>query len=141
MPMSMALCKKRLGLLWFSGSAFLFLLVLFQTVLGHYNPTPDEAWGWLMPGLLPTLSLIISVLVMDALDKSVKVETVDRFLFLLTFGLSTFYLLMLALSIFLQPFSTLDPVAMLKQSSLWLGPLQGLVSAALAAFFIKRDTP
>jgi hypothetical protein len=48
---------------------------------------------------------------------------------------------MLALPIFLQPFSTLDPVALLKQSSLWLGPLQGLVSAALAAFFIKRDEP
>lgn len=141
MQIPMARCKRVLGTIWFLGAAFLFLLMIVQTIFGRYGSDATEAWGWLMPGLLPTLSLIVGVLVMDALGKSVKAKTVDGFMFWLTSGLSVFYLVMLALPILLQPFSQLEPVALLKQSNLYLGPLQGLVSAALAAFFVKREKP
>ena len=141
MQVSMMRCKRRLGALWFAWSAFLFILLTLQTVFGRYGSSADEAWGWLMPGILPTLSLIVGVLVMDALGKSVKVKSVDSYFFWLTFALCSFYLLMVTLSILLQPFATLDALALLKQSNLWLGPLQGLVSAALVAFFTKREGP
>jgi hypothetical protein len=39
--------------------------------------------------------------------------------------------------VLLQPFSVLSPFELMSQSSLWLGPFQGLVSAAMGAFFIK----
>jgi hypothetical protein len=48
--------------------------------------------------------------------------------------------MMVTLTIILQPFAALDPLTLVKQSNLWLGPLQGLVSAALVAFFTKRET-
>jgi hypothetical protein len=138
MEVQMPTCKRWLGGLWFSFAALLFLVLIVQTIFGHYGAQPDEAWGWLLPSILPTLSLMIAVLVMDALGKSTKAKTVDKFFFLLTFGVSAFYLVMVALPIFLQPFTTQDPLAALKQSNLWLGPLQGLVSGSLAAFFVKR---
>jgi hypothetical protein len=140
MQVSMARCKRRLGALWFGWSGLLFVLLTLQTVFGRYGSNADEAWGWLLPGLLPTLSVIISVLVMDALGQSLKVKSVDSYFFWLTFSLCTFYLMMVTLTILLQPFAPLDPLTLVKQSNLWLGPLQGLVSAALVAFFTKRET-
>jgi hypothetical protein len=140
MQVSMTRCKRRLGVLWFAWSGLLFVLLTLQTVFGRYGSNADEAWGWLLPGILPTLSVIISVLVMDTLGQSVKVKSVDNYFFRLTFSLCSFYLMMVTLSIILQPFAALDPLALVKQSSLWLGPLQGLVSAALVAFFTKRET-
>lgn len=139
MTLSMVTAKRRLSVVWFTGAAVLFLLMIGQTVLDHYGPDVEEAWGWLLPAILPTLSLIIGVLVMDALGKSVKAASVDDFMFWTAFGLSVFYLLMVVLAILLQPVSKLEPLTLLQRSNLWLGPMQGLVSAALAAFFVKGE--
>lgn len=139
MQLPMRRCKRRLAVAWFTGSALLFLVLTLQTIFGRNGSDASEAWGWLMPGILPTLSLITGVLVMDALGKSLKADAVDGFMFWLTFSLSVFYLVMVALPILLQPFTQVEPLALLKQSNLFLGPLQGLVSAALAAFFVKRE--
>jgi hypothetical protein len=140
MALSMTAARRRLSVVWFTGAGLLFLVMIVQTVFDHYGSDAEEAWGWLLPGILPTLSLIIGVLVMDALGKSVKAAAVDGFMFWTAFGLSVFYLLMVALPILLQPFTGLEPLTTLKQSNLWLGPMQGLVSAALAAFFVKSET-
>jgi hypothetical protein len=87
---------------------------------------------------MPTLSLIIAVLVLDQLGKGVQMpRTADRFLFRLSIGLSAFYLLLILLSILIQPFTPLPPLQLMQQSNLWLGPLQGLVVGAMGAFFIK----
>ena len=137
MALSMAAAKRRLSVVWFTGAGLLFLVMILQTIFGRYGADAEEAWGWLLPGILPTLSLIIGVLVMDALGKGVKAQRVDAFMFWTSFGLSVFYLLMVALPILLQPFVSSEPLMLLKQSNLWLGPMQGLVSAALAAFFVK----
>jgi hypothetical protein len=139
MALSMTAARRRLSVVWFTGAGLLFLVMIMQTFLGHYGSDAEEAWGWLLPGVLPTLSLIIGVLVMDALGKSVKASRVDGFMFWTAFGLSAFYLLMVALPILVQPFIGSEPLALLKQSNLWLGPMQGLVSAALAAFFVKGE--
>jgi hypothetical protein len=135
----MARCKQWLGGLWFSTAAILFLLVILQTIFGKYGANAKDAWGWLLSQIMPTLSLIIGVLVIDALDKGPTTNGADRFLFRLTFGLSVFYLLMVLLPIIIQPFTELGPLELLTQSTLWLAPLQGLVSASLAAFFVKRE--
>ena len=141
MALSMVTAKRRLSIVWFTGAAVLFLVMILQTMFDHYGSEAEEAWGWLLPGILPTLSLIIGVLVMDALGKSARAAVVDGFMFWTAFGLSVFYLLMVALPILMQPVARLEPLVLLRQSNLWLAPMQGLVSAALAAFFVKGETP
>jgi hypothetical protein len=138
MGIPMQQCKRRLATLWFICAGGLFLIVLFQTFFGHYGKSVNDAWGWLLPTVLPTLSLIVGVLVSDALGKGIRVETVDKFLFKLTFGLSATYLFAVFLTIAIQPVARTSPPELMKQSNLWLGPFQGLVSASLGAFFVRK---
>ncbi|MFX0141103.1 MAG: hypothetical protein ACFFDN_46120, partial [Candidatus Hodarchaeota archaeon] len=132
-------CKKRLTTLWFVGASFLLLLFFFQTLFGKYKGIAMEAWGWLMPTIMPSLSLVLGVWGMYVLDMGVKTKKVDRFVFRLSFALSALYLSLVTLTILFQPFTLLSPLDWMKQSNLWLGPLQGLVSASLGVFFVKRE--
>jgi hypothetical protein len=138
MKVSMTKSKKSLTMLWFLSAGILFLVFIFQTLLGRYGDKVNEAWGWLLPTIMPTLSLIIGVLVIDASGKGIKMKTADRFFYSLSFCLSALYLLSVALTIFIKPFvAGASPIDLMKQSNLWLGPFQGLVSASLGAFFVK----
>jgi hypothetical protein len=69
----------------------------------------------------------------------VKTRSADAFLYRLALWLSCAYLLLILLSILVQPFAPLPPLALMQQSNLWLGPLQGLVAGALGAFFVKAE--
>ena len=64
-------------------------------------------------------------------------DAIGIFVFCFIFILSGSYLVMLALPIFLQPFTFKNPLETMKQSNLWIGPFQGLVSASIGAFFVK----
>ena len=132
-------CKKRLATLWFSGAGLIFLIFLIQTIGGRHGDAPETAWGWLLPTIMPTLSLMVGVFVLDALGKGTKIKQVDRFVYRLAFGLSAAYLGVVLLTIVAGPFSAQGPSALMAQSNLWLGPFQGLVSAALGAFFIRGE--
>ena len=140
MQSSMAKCKKRLGVLWFVGFVILFFFLLIQSILGHYEDKTDEAWGWFFPSIMPTLSLIVAVIVMDAKGKSVKTSTIDSYIFYISFFLSIAYIISMFLTILIQPFVSPDPLELMKQSNIWMGPFQGLVSASLGVFFVKRET-
>lgn len=135
--LSMTTCKKVLAGLWFGAGSGLFLIVVLQTLFGKYGDEATEAWGWLLPAVLPTLSLMLGVLVMDAQGKTVRVQVVDKFLFFLTVALSGFYLLLVALTVLMEPFVAIAATALMNESKLWLGPLQGLVSGSMGAFFVR----
>jgi hypothetical protein len=139
MRISMSKCKKRLAILWFFSSIFLFLILFFQTIFGRFDSRSNEAWSWFLPTIMPTLSLIIGVMVMDTLGKGIEIKRADMFFFRLTYLLSVAYILIVASTILIQPFSTMPLLDLMKQSNLWLGPFQGLVSASLGAFFVKRE--
>ena len=132
-------CKKRLALLWFTGAGFIFLLFFVQTIGGRYGEDLDLAWGWLLPTLMPTLSLMVAVFVLDALGKEGSVKSVDRFIYRLAFGLSAAYLSVVLITILAGPFSEMGSSALMTKSNLWLAPFQGLVSASLGAFFIRSQ--
>ena len=136
----MSVCKKRLAIAWFIGAGMLFFIILVQTLLGRYEDKASEAWSWLLPTIMPTLSLISAVLVMDTYGRRQKPEEIDGFLYKLTLWLSISYISAVLLVIFLQPFSSLSPFALMTQSSLWLGPFQGLVTATMGAFFVQGKT-
>jgi hypothetical protein len=131
--------RKRIATVWFTGVSILFVVVLIQTILGHYGDKVREAWEWLLPNTMPTLSLIIGVLVADTLSsKKIGRKTVDVFIFRLAFFLSLAYLIIVGLTIFLSPFSDVASLELMKLSNLWLAPFQGLVSAVTGAFFVAK---
>ncbi len=108
MKISMRTCRTRLAVVWFIGAGFLFILFIFQTVFEHYGNKTTEAWGWLLPTVLPTLSLITGVFATDVLGKSLTVKTVDQFLYRLTLSLSSLYLLAVSLTIFVRPLTNFN---------------------------------
>lgn len=135
MTVSMPRCKRRLATAWFLGAGVIFFVVYLQTIFGRYGEKTTEVWSWLMPTIIPTLSLAIGVLVMDALGKGAKIARADEFLFRLTLAISCAYLIAVLLLFLLQPFTDVPPLQLMQQSNLWLGPFQGLVAAGMGAFF------
>jgi hypothetical protein len=134
--------RKRIALIWYGGGGFVFLFVVAQTILGRNAEISDQIWSWLLPAIMPSLSLITGVLVVKKASTEINAsgERPDPFVFRLACILSVIYLLII-LSIFLsQPFDEENFVNLLKKSSMWLAPLQGLVTASLGAFFVQKKS-
>ena len=137
--MTLRQSQTRLAQLWFGMAGLIFLLVWFR---GLHAPGADGAglWSWFLPTVVPTLSLIVGVLVAQARAPARAAGRVDPFLYRLALGMSAFYLLLLALVLLLRPFFLERPLGdYLAATQVWLAPLQGLVSAALGAFYVKRE--
>lgn len=139
MKLPMRTSKQKLAMLWFIGSGSLLLLLAIQTLLGKYNSQEQEVWGWFLPNIMPTLSLIVSVFVVDAKRTNGPKETIDRFYFRFVYGLSLVYLMMLATTILIEPFTAYPPLELMTLSSIWLGAFQGLVAASVGIFFSKSE--
>lgn len=137
MRLSKAKCRAALGALWFIGGGSLFLLFVVQTILGKYQDKTNEAWAWFLPTIMPTLLLMIGVFAADVTNPQEENASVKLFIFCLSFGISAAYLIAVALTIFLQPYSSMKFWELMKQSNLYLGPFQGLVAAAVGIFFVK----
>jgi hypothetical protein len=133
------LCKKHLALIWFIGGIFLFLLFALQSILGKYGNGTAEAWNWFLPSIMPSLSLVLGVIVLDVARGGSKKTKIDRFIYHLVFFLSIIYLLLVVSIPLLQPLTGTDPLELMKRSNLWLAPFQGLVSAGLGIFFVKGE--
>ena len=137
--LSFAHCKKRLGLLWFASAGVIFAIVLTQSLGGRFGSNLTDAWSWLLPNVMPTLSLIVGVFIADLQQGGVE-KMVDRFVFRMATSLSVVYFLTILATLLAIPFISLhgmQPIDLLKASNLWLAPLQGLAAAALGAFFVK----
>ena len=129
--------QKNLLALWAIGALCLFILIIIRSAGGIYGSKVDEAWAWFLPAIMPTFLLMVTVAIIDFTQQTATAKQSDKFLFRLAFGISLFYLLLVTFTL-LNPIATNDsPIIVMKQSSLWLGPMQGLVSAILGAFFIK----
>jgi hypothetical protein len=137
----MSACKKWLTVVWFAGAGLLCIIVLLQTLMGHYGGKVSDVWNWLMPAVMPTLALIAAVWTIDVRSKDTKSELVDSFVFWLALGLSIAYLSALALTILVQPLVAASPqgyVDLMHRSGFFIGPFQGVVTASLGAFFVKK---
>jgi len=134
-----AQCQRRLATLWLGGSAAVSLLLVAQSLGGKYGSGVADAWSWLLPLITPVLLLIIGAVVAEAHQPQVR-ATASRFAYRLSSGLSLFYLGLLAAAILVQPFSLQEPLKVLDVSTLWLGPLQGLVATSLGVFFQSKET-
>jgi hypothetical protein len=113
------------------------VILIIQSLFGFYEDKVSDAWSWLLPYVLPTFTLILSVVVADATRRTSNV-TVDHFVFRAAFWLSVFYLLCLDVSLLCGNLTPYGPLQLMKICILWLGPLQTLIGIALCVFFVKR---
>lgn len=133
-------CRRRLTLLWFGFSGLIFAFMLLYTLRGlPFGPRTAEVWGWLMPNIMPTLTLIVSVLVLESRGKGVDLPPASPLLFRLALLMSVVYLLtLLALVVVPANFTDQPALELLRSTGIWLGPFQGLVSGALGGFFVSK---
>lgn len=141
-------CKKTLAGIWAVAFVMFFFLMLYETQVGPLGDQQQPAWGWIFQNLLPTLSLIVGVLGADAMKSDTGTRTVDRFFFRIALGMSAIYLLTMMLTFVLSAVSFFQagvgdsgwkPLEALQNSTVYLGPLQGLTAAALGVFFTKQE--
>lgn len=130
--------RNALSVLWFLLCGAMFLLLFLYDIRNTpYGEQTKEVWSWLLPNIVPTLTLMISVFVMEAQGQAAEAATPGVLLFRLAFALSLFYLATLLVLVVYGNFAD-DPLRKLQASGVYLGPFQGLVTAALGAFFIKK---
>jgi hypothetical protein len=130
--------RNQLAALWLIAAAVLTLILVMQSLLGKYGDVAQEVWGWALPTIMPTLGMIISVLGYTALDPTTGNSVVRKSFSAIAFWLSVLYLLLIGLTVIIQPFSGKDPIQLMRLSNLWLGPFQGLVASALGVLFVSK---
>lgn len=129
--------RRKIALVWYGGGGLLFVFILIQTFFGRYGTQPEKAWTWLLPTIMPTLSLITGVLVAKKPSDNPD-QSPDPFLFRLAMTLSIFYLAVVFMTLLLAPLSELTIYELMAKSNLWLAPMQGLVTASLGVFFTQK---
>lgn len=128
--------QKRLMILWVLCCCALLLLWFTLTFTGRFDNIINDAWGWLLPNILPTLSLILGVYFYQVNNPSEK-RTIDKMFFLLSFYISLFYFLVL-FAIILSYRSSMSLIEYYRSFNVILGPLQGIVSIPIGIFFFRK---
>lgn len=126
--------RERLSRLWFIGAGIPFILLVIQSILGHYGGDAQKAWSWFIPTVVPTLGLMVGVIGAAAL-KPTDDRVVQQGFSTMMWSLSLGYLSILSITILLEPFSPTRGVELLSLSNYWLAPIQGLVVAGLGYLF------
>jgi hypothetical protein len=124
---------------WIGGTSLIFIIVVFQSLLGRYGNQAQDAWGWLLPTIMPTLGMIITVLGYTALDPLFSSAVVRRSFVQVSVWLSAVYLILILLTILIQPFAGASALELMQRSNLWLGPFQGVVASALGVLFVSKQ--
>jgi hypothetical protein len=142
-PKTLPIERARQGLawLWLGGGGLIFLLLVAQSLAGKYEGEVQEVWGWALPTIIPTLSLILAVLGVGALEPSDGLLKVRSAFYTIAFWLSATYLTLILVTILVEPLTSDEPLALFKLSSFWLAPLQGLVSSAIGVLFTRKPGP
>ncbi|MDJ0900050.1 MAG: hypothetical protein QNJ55_14700 [Xenococcus sp. MO_188.B8] len=110
----------------------------------EYSEIQQELWTWIAPLLVPNFSLMLSVSASEALvnNNNGNSSKVRRKYYQLSYRLSTAYLILILLSMFLEMFFSADynPLGVLKVSGLWIAIFQGFVTSAIGVlFFTKKE--
>jgi len=129
--------RNRLAGLWFLGAVLIVGIVVLQSLLGKYGDRTENAWEWLLPTIMPTIGMIVSVLGYSALDPTASRFTVKKSFYRIAVYLSVFYQFLVLLTILVQPVVGTDPIELMHTSNLWLGPIQGVVASALGVLFVS----
>jgi hypothetical protein len=132
--------RKRIATLWLTFAGIAFSVMIAQSMLGAFGTKSTQAWGWFLANTMPTISVVVSNLVVDARasTKIRETESVDRFYYNLTMLSSVLYLLTIMITLLgWRITQATDPIEVMSLSSIWIAPLQGIVASIISIFFKK----
>jgi len=136
MANTVAGAQKTLTVAWFTGCALLFVESL--ATMQKFGPT---LWKWWLPAAAPTATLIVGVLVQHFRDGGTPVPLNDRFLFRLAlFLIAACFAVMFVVPVLAVLWEVKDPRQFVDDSQLFTTPLHALITAALGAFFVEKNT-
>lgn len=144
--------RRRLTQIWFIGSALFLLLIIGQAIGTIYHKQTQDLFSWALPTILPTLSLMLSVLAANAIVPPAAGDDetqVRRTFYDLSVGISVFYLFVLLGGTIAAPIAassigdeSYKAINVLQLSNFWLSPLQSLVVVITGTmFFTKEKSP
>lgn len=154
--------KRILGLIWIIGGLIPIVFLYIQdSYFEKYGDKGEEVWNWLLPTVVPTITLIIGVYAYEFYQtkddrketvekdnkakknekdendaKEEKKEKTDNFIFYLTVTASLFYLLFVNSIIFLEPYSTDTIFEQISESRKFWATLQLFVNPLVGIFFV-----
>lgn len=131
--------RNSLTVVWFVGAALSFILLAAQSIMGKFQNSLQDVWGWYTPTVFPTSALILGVIGATALQAGYDKRVVKTFFFKLSRALCAFYLLILLLTMLLAPFSPMQGMELFTMSNYWLSPIQSLVVAAITVLFTSHE--
>ena len=134
----LSVARNRLATIWLGSAGAIFLLLVVQTFSGHFEDKSQDVWSWMLPTIMPTLTLMVTVLGADALKAEGPDMVVKSGFFRLALIMSVFYLFLVVCTLLVEPLTSIRLPDLLKLSNLWLGPLQGLVTSALGLLFFSK---
>jgi hypothetical protein len=140
-PIPLEDARNRLAAIWFGGALVPFLILVVQSVMGHYGDSVQKVWAWFVPTLGPSLALILGVIGAMALAADEDPRCVKPFFLRLATGISVVYLTVLTLTFLLEPIGSVQGMELFTLSNYWLAPLQSLAVAALTVLFTSHESP
>ena len=132
--------RMQLSRLWFLWAFFLSTVLILQSILGHFTDQVKEVWSWYIPTIVPTLSLMIGVLGASALGTEEESRIVRRGFFNITYWISAGYLLILTVTVILEPLTPMKTIELYLTSNYWLSPFQSLSGTTIALLFTSQKT-
>jgi hypothetical protein len=136
--LSLSAARTLITRTWLIGAGSSALILVVTSILRGRADAAREVWSWFLPLVLPTVGLMIGVLGAAAMIR--RENTLVRKSFVdIAFWLSVAYLSILSLTILLEPLSPLKGSDLHGMSNYWMGPLQGLVIAALGYLFTSDE--
>jgi hypothetical protein len=129
----LARSRNILAMVWCAGAFLLIAVLAIQTLADKYDDA-KTAWSWLLPTVMPTLGVVISGSAAEALLPERSSQQVSRFFFSLALAVSAFYLLMV-IAVLASASAADKAASALRDSDIFLGPLQGVVGVSLGVFF------
>lgn len=139
MKVSMLKSQMQLMLVWVIGGAILLLVAWLQILFGHYDDKGQDVITWLLPSIIPTVSLVTGVWANNTVKKSRSTQKVERKAYRIVLVVSLSYLIFIGMVFAIQPMVARPPLDVIKDSGLILSPLQGVVSVFLGIFFTQES--
>jgi len=142
---SMRSARHCLAALWLALGSLLVVFVSIQMTMDVYGTSSRDVWEWLVPNIVPTMTLVIGALAAD-LRPTIHDYKVSRMFFFVAFGLSFVYLVFLIVLVFYSvahvpedPEVGSPALKAMQRATFGIGALQGLVALSLGAFFVQRS--
>ena len=136
--------QKRLAILWGIGALVSFCLMIWVTFPAKIFKAEDvkEAWNWLLPLVLPFLTLIVSSVIAEANQHNPSTAPTNDLAFGITWWLSLVYLILIVVMGLTVLWSATDkPLDILKDPLLSLDPWRrssssiSCISGAVSSIF------